>query len=107
MQAKWLRLIYTDFSAFSGDQEHLISFSGSSDTNAFDYVEGMLLLNQQPLDLSFFPTPDQPRITSLVSQYGITYVLELVKYYDNNSEAHINEVINFKHILFNLSMKQC
>ncbi|XP_061374630.1 cytokinin dehydrogenase 3-like [Gastrolobium bilobum] len=84
-RVKWIHLLYNDFSAFSRDQEHLISFTTA------DYVEGMLLLNQPPLDLSFYPVPDQPRITSLVTQYGITYILELVKYYDNNSQSRINE----------------
>jgi len=89
----WLRLIYNDFSAFSKDQEHLISFDKINDTNGANYVQGMLLLNKPPLDLSFYPPSDQPRITSLVTQYGITYVLELVKYYDTNSQARVKEVI--------------
>lgn len=91
---KWLRLLYNDFSAFSGDQEHLISFNGINETNAADYVEGFLLQNQPPLDLSFYPEPDQPRITSLVTQYGIIYVIELVKYYDNSTQEHVDEVLN-------------
>lgn len=96
MQVKWLRLFYNDFSTFSRDQEYLISFDKKNDTNAADYVEGMLLLNQPPLDLSFYPAPDQPRITSLVTQYGIIYIIELVKNYDDDSQAHVQEVIKFK-----------
>ncbi|KAK7265377.1 hypothetical protein RJT34_32996 [Clitoria ternatea] len=87
-RVKWLRLLYNDFSAFSGDQEHLISFN---ETNSADYVEGLLLLNQPPLDLSFYPESDQPRIASLVTQNAIVYVLELVKYYDNTSQDHVDE----------------
>lgn len=98
---KWLRLLYNDFSTFSGDQEHLISFNGRNETNAANYVEGMLLLNQQPLDLSFYPEIDQPRITSLVTQYGIIYIIELVKYYDDNSQDQIDQVINLiSHTIF-------
>jgi len=93
LQVKWLRLIYNDFSAFSTDQEHLISFNRRNDTNGADYVEGMLLLNKPPLILSFYPPSDQPRIKSLVTQYGITYVLEIIKYYDTNSQTNITEVI--------------
>ncbi|KAG4990688.1 hypothetical protein JHK82_024185 [Glycine max] len=88
---KWLHLLYNNFTAFSGDQEHLISFSERNEIIAADYVEGMLLLNQPPLDLSFYAASGQQRITTLVTQYGIVYILELVKYYDNNSQAHINE----------------
>ncbi|KAG4970178.1 hypothetical protein JHK82_035875 [Glycine max] len=92
---KWLRLLYNNFSAFSGDQEYLISVNGRNETNAADYVEGFLLLNQPPQDLSFYPEPDHPRITSLVTQYGIIYVIELVKYYDNSTQEHVDEDVNF------------
>jgi len=93
LQVKWLRLLYNDFSAFSADQEHLISLNGRNETIAANYVEGFLLLNQPPLDVSSFPAPDQPRITSLVTKYGIIYVIELVKYYDNSTQEHVDEVI--------------
>ncbi|TKY72803.1 Cytokinin dehydrogenase 3 [Spatholobus suberectus] len=92
-RVNWLRLLYNNFTVFSRDQEHLISFNERNDTTAADYIEGMLLLNQPPLDLSFYPTSDQQRITSLVTQYGIIYIIELVKYYDNNSEARVKEVV--------------
>ncbi|KAL9314664.1 hypothetical protein ACSQ67_020116 [Phaseolus vulgaris] len=85
LQVKWLHLLYNNFTAFSSDQEHLISFT------AADYVEGMLLLNQPPLDLSFYPDSDHQRITSLVTQNGIIYIIELVKYYDNNSNAFVEK----------------
>lgn len=86
--------MYNDFSAFSRDQEQLISFNGRNDTNAPDYVEGQLLLNQPSQALSFYPGSDQPRITSLITQFGIIYIIELVKYYDDSSEDHIDQVIN-------------
>ncbi|KAG4956867.1 hypothetical protein JHK82_042586 [Glycine max] len=38
---------------------------GPAPTRATDYVEGVLLLNQPPLDLSFYASSDQQRITSL------------------------------------------
>ena len=75
-------MLYNDFSAFSRDQEHLISINGRKQSKAFDYLEGMLLLNQAPLDVSFFPEPDQPRIISLVTQHGIIYCIEAAMYYD-------------------------
>ncbi|KAE9587556.1 hypothetical protein Lal_00032013 [Lupinus albus] len=93
MQVKWLRLLYNDFSAFSEDQEHLISFNERNNTNAADYVEGFLLMNKPPLDLSFYLEHDQPRITSLVTQYNIIYIIELVKYYDNNSQAQVEKEV--------------
>lgn len=98
LQVKWLHLLYNNFTAFSRDQEHLISFSERNEIIAADYVEGVLLLNQPPLDLSFYASSDQQRITSLVTQYGIVYILELVKYYDNISQASIHQWGNLKQI---------
>ncbi|KAI4344521.1 hypothetical protein L6164_011738 [Bauhinia variegata] len=89
LQAKWLRLVYRDFSAFSGDQEQLISLNGKSP----DYLEGHLLLNKPPLDLSFYPPPDHPRISSLLTQDGILYILELAKYYDNHSHTIVDKEV--------------
>ncbi|OIW20469.1 hypothetical protein TanjilG_11870 [Lupinus angustifolius] len=66
---------------------------GPAPTRATDYVEGFLLMNKPPLDLSFYPEPDQPRITSLVNQYSIIYIIELVKYYDNNSQAQVDKEV--------------
>ncbi|WVZ20299.1 hypothetical protein V8G54_007621 [Vigna mungo] len=89
LQVKWLHLLYNNFSAFSSDQEHLISFGKENETTAADYVEGKLLFNQPPLELSFYPDSDHQRITSLVTQNGIIYIIELVKYYDSNSQAFV------------------
>ncbi|CAL0304776.1 unnamed protein product [Lupinus luteus] len=89
-RVKWLRLLYTDFSAFSRDQEHLISLD---DTNAADYVEGLIMLNKPPLQFSFFPASDKQRITSLVTEYGVVYALELVKYYSPNSETMVEKEV--------------
>ncbi|KAK7329688.1 hypothetical protein VNO77_23863 [Canavalia gladiata] len=90
-RVKWIRLFYNNFTSFSKDQEHLISFSGRNETNGTDYVEGFLLLDQPGMDLSFYPVPDQARITSLVTQYGIIYIIELAKYYDNSSQGHVDQ----------------
>jgi cytokinin dehydrogenase len=84
-------MLYNDFSAFSRDQEHLISINGRK--QAFDYLEGMLLLNQAPPpDVSFFPEPDQPRIISLVTQHGIIYCIEAAIYYDDRTVNTVDKV---------------
>ncbi|CAJ1975803.1 unnamed protein product [Sphenostylis stenocarpa] len=92
-RVKWLRLLYNNFTAFSRDQEHLISFSESDEKTKADYVEGMLVLNQPPLDLFFYPDSDHQRITSLVTQNGIIYLLELAKYYHSNSQEHVKKEV--------------
>lgn len=39
VQVRWVRLIYTDFKAFSHDQERLISA-----VEGFNYVEGSVIM---------------------------------------------------------------
>ncbi|CAL0304777.1 unnamed protein product [Lupinus luteus] len=91
---KRLSLVYNDFSALTKDQEHLISFHQRNDTSAPDFVSGyVLVVNQAPFDLSFYPTHFQPIISSLVTKYGIIYTIELTKYYDNNSQTHMKEEV--------------
>ncbi|MED6109259.1 Cytokinin dehydrogenase [Stylosanthes scabra] len=91
-KVKWLHLLYSDFSAFSKDQEYLISFNRKND-NAFDSVIGFLMINQWLNLLNFFPTQEIPRINSLIAQHGIIYVLELGKYYDNTTQDQIDQEV--------------
>ncbi|ESR64726.1 hypothetical protein CICLE_v10010713mg, partial [Citrus x clementina] len=84
-RVKWLRILYSDFSSFSTDQETLISTTGPSDKVMPDFLEGHLLMNQSPLD--FYPQSQRRKITFLVNQYGILYIIEVVTYYDNKNEA--------------------
>lgn len=96
-----MRLLYNDFSAFSRDQELLISTNGRMGNDGFDYVEGFLLMQQGLVDLSFYPTADQPRITSLLNQYGILYTIELAKYYDDHTtKKTIDKVHHHYHYFF-------
>ncbi|WOG94239.1 hypothetical protein DCAR_0313532 [Daucus carota subsp. sativus] len=79
-RVKWVRMLYHDFSAFTRDQEHLISITG------LDYVEGHLLMNQSSANnwrSSFFSPNDVSNIASLITQHKIIYCLEVVKYYDD------------------------
>eukprot|EP00257_Ricinus_communis_P002706 XP_002514119.2 cytokinin dehydrogenase 3 [Ricinus communis] len=88
-KVKWVRMLYSDFSEFTKDQERLISINGRKQSNALDYVEGSLLMNQGPPNnwrSSFFPSSDIPRIMSLVTQHGIIYCLEVAKYYDDATQ---------------------
>lgn len=52
-------------------------------------------MKQGPLGLSFYPIPDQLRVTSLVNQYGIVYSIELAKYYDNTTQGTVDKVQQF------------
>ncbi|KAH7519213.1 cytokinin dehydrogenase 3 [Ziziphus jujuba] len=90
-RVKWVRMLYNDFSAFSQDQERLISMNGIQEKDGADYIEGFVLMRQGPLDISFYPLSDQPKIVSLVTQYGIIYCIELVKYYDNSTQNSVDK----------------
>ncbi|XP_019246483.1 PREDICTED: cytokinin dehydrogenase 3-like [Nicotiana attenuata] len=87
-RVKWVRILYSDFSKFTRDQEHLISIEG------LDYVEGSLMMNQSPPNnwrSSFFSPSNQTKIASLLSKNDIIYCLEMVKYYDDQSANTIDE----------------
>ncbi|KAL9443789.1 hypothetical protein AB3S75_017048 [Citrus x aurantiifolia] len=83
-RVKWLRILYSDFSSFSTDQDTLISTTGPSHKVMPDYLEGQLLMSQSPLD--FYPQSQHQKITSLINQYGIVYLIEVATYYDNKNE---------------------
>lgn len=55
-------------------------------------MEGFVLMPQGPVDLSFYPVADQPRITALLEQYGILYTIEIAKYYDDKAAKTIAKV---------------
>ncbi|KAG4929601.1 hypothetical protein AAZX31_17G052900 [Glycine max] len=95
-RVKWVRLLYSDFSAFTKDQERLISINGRKQKNALDFLEGMLLMNQGPINnwrSSFFPLSDHPRIASLITEHSILYCLEVAKYYDEQTELNVDKEI--------------
>ncbi|CAL1413990.1 unnamed protein product [Linum trigynum] len=79
-RVKWVRLLYSDFAAFTKDQERLISDRnhGGGVLPEVDYLEGSLMLHRggSPPS-SFFPAADVPRITSLVARHRLVYCLEL------------------------------
>ncbi|KAK7265378.1 hypothetical protein RJT34_32997 [Clitoria ternatea] len=95
-RVKWVRVLYSDFSAFTKDQERLISINGRKQENALDFLEGMLLMHQGPINnwrSSFFPLSDHPRIASLITKHTILYCLEVAKYYDHHSEKYVDKEI--------------
>ncbi|MBA0661746.1 hypothetical protein Goklo_006002 [Gossypium klotzschianum] len=93
-RVKWVRMLYTDFSDFTRDQELLISKNGRNDNKALNYLEGSLLLDQGSLDnwrSSFFPPQDQPKIISLITKFHIVYCLEIVKHYDGQTKTTVDK----------------
>ncbi|RDY13756.1 Cytokinin dehydrogenase 3, partial [Mucuna pruriens] len=93
-RVKWVRLLYNDFSAFTKDQEQLISITGTKQNVALDYLEGLLLMHQGPINnwrSSFFPLADHARIISLVTKHSVLYCLEVAKYYDGQNENNVDK----------------
>ncbi|OVA08156.1 FAD linked oxidase [Macleaya cordata] len=115
-RVRWVRMLYHDFSAFTRDQEHLISITNNINNNGgdhqlennkgfLDYVEGSVMTDQiSPSNnwrSSFFSSADHPRITSLTitkqgaSSSNIIYSLEVAKYYDHLTMDTIYEELDF------------
>ncbi|XP_073298604.1 cytokinin dehydrogenase 2-like [Primulina huaijiensis] len=87
-RVKWVRLLYSDFSIFTTDQEHLISSSSPN------YVEGFIVASETtPSSWPSFSssTSDRNGVTSLLKNKGLLYTIELVKYYDDQSASTIDE----------------
>ncbi|XP_020553288.1 cytokinin dehydrogenase 3-like isoform X2 [Sesamum indicum] len=87
-RVKWVRLIYSNFSIFTTDQEHLIS------SNSPDYVLGFLIIDENTTNQwrSSFSSPSrQSDIDALLKKQGILYSIELVKYYDNRTTSTIDK----------------
>ncbi|KAG4949379.1 hypothetical protein JHK84_042836 [Glycine max] len=95
---KWLRLLYNNFTAFSIDQEHLISFSERNDITTADYVEGILLSNQPPVDLLFFPASDHQREVAYLLK-GLNFVPTFVFEKDASYEEFVNRVYPLEQML--------
>ncbi|XP_047336152.1 cytokinin dehydrogenase 3-like [Impatiens glandulifera] len=91
-KVKWVRLIYYDFSAYSSDQEKLISISD----DGLNYLEGSLIMDYSSTDSwrSLFPPGDVERISSLLTHHKILYCLEAVKYYNYTTTINEDEDID-------------
>ncbi|XP_071690104.1 cytokinin dehydrogenase 9-like [Rutidosis leptorrhynchoides] len=88
---KWIRVLYSDFATFTGDQEHLISAD-----NTFDYIEGLVIKNRTGL-LNNWRSSFNPKYDNEASQFtseGKTlFCLELAKNFNPNDIVKTNEEI--------------
>ncbi|KAL9233798.1 hypothetical protein vseg_008747 [Gypsophila vaccaria] len=96
---KWIRVLYSDFTTFVRDQEHLISAK-----TTFDYIEGFVIINRTGL-LNNWRTSFNPQDPVQASQFtsdGKTlYCLEMAKYINYNEVDVADKVTN--HLLSQLS----
>ncbi|KAG6430119.1 hypothetical protein SASPL_108181 [Salvia splendens] len=89
---KWIRALYSDFSTFARDQEHLISSN-----NSFDYVEGFIIINRTGLLnnwRSSFSPKDPIRADQFNSDGKLLFCLEIAKYYNPRESDNIDQDID-------------
>lgn len=90
LQVKWIRMLYSDFSIFYKDQEHLISSE-----NSFDYVEGFVIINRTGLLnnwRSSFSPKDPLQASQFHSEGKTLYCLEIAKYFNTEESGMTNQV---------------
>ncbi|KAF6161695.1 hypothetical protein GIB67_042375 [Kingdonia uniflora] len=87
---KWIKALYTDFSTFTRDQEHLISLE-----DTFDYIEGFVIINRTGLLNNWRSSfsPQDPIEASKFNSEGRTlFCIEIAKYFNPNKRETINLV---------------
>lgn len=96
LQVRWIRVFYSDFEVFTRDLEYLISKSDSSQT--FDYIEGSVILNNEPLldswRSSVFSPQNLASIGTLKGEGRVLYRLELTKNYNKNGRVNVEQDVN-------------
>ncbi|KAK6938881.1 Cytokinin dehydrogenase 1, FAD/cytokinin binding domain [Dillenia turbinata] len=93
-RVKWIRVLYSNFSAFTRDQEYLISLHAQPATQKFDYVEGFVIVDEGLINnwrSSFFSPRNPVKISSLGASGGVLYCLEVTKNYDESTADTVDQ----------------
>ncbi|TQE13036.1 hypothetical protein C1H46_001411 [Malus baccata] len=91
-RVKWIRVLYSDFTAFTQDQEHLMSAE-----NTFDYIEGFVIINRTGLLnnwRSSFNSKDPVQASQFKSDGKTLFCLELAKYFNLDKTDLITEEVD-------------
>ncbi|KAK1391682.1 Cytokinin dehydrogenase [Heracleum sosnowskyi] len=96
-RVRWIRVLYSNFSSFTHDQEYLISLHSQPAAQKFDYVEGFVIVDEGLINnwrSSFFSPSNPVKISSVVgANGGVLYCLEITKnYHQLNAHAIDQEV---------------
>ncbi|XP_047326884.1 cytokinin dehydrogenase 5-like [Impatiens glandulifera] len=96
-RVRWIRVLYSDFSVFTHDQEYLISLE--SNYKKFDYVEGFVIVDQTVINnwrSSFFSSSNSFDIISIKAKanVGVLYCLELTKNYNDNDIDIVDQEVD-------------
>ncbi|XP_020580080.1 cytokinin dehydrogenase 5 [Phalaenopsis equestris] len=94
-RVRWIRVLYSNFTSFTRDQERLISLHNQQ---RFDYIEGFVIAEEGLINnwRSSFFSPSNPPVTlsSIGGRQGaVLYCLELTKNYHHSSSDSIDEEV--------------
>ncbi|KAL4333513.1 hypothetical protein GQ457_07G026680 [Hibiscus cannabinus] len=95
-RVRWIRVLYSNFSAFTRDQEYLISLHGEAGSQKFDYVEGFVIADEGLINnwrSSFFSPRNPVKISSLEPNGGVLYCLEITKNYLESTASTIDKEV--------------
>lgn len=93
-RVKWIRVLYSDFAAFTRDQEYLISQPKNA---TFDYVEGLVIVNNEGLlsnwRSSFFSPQNPVKVSTLNTKGRVLYCLEMTKNYNQHDTLQVDKEV--------------
>ncbi|KAK6256805.1 hypothetical protein QUC31_000264 [Theobroma cacao] len=95
-RVRWIRVLYSNFSAFTTDQEYLISLQGKPTSQKFDYIEGFVIVDEGLINnwrSSFFSPRNPVKISSLGANGGVLYCLEITKNYHESTADTIDQEV--------------
>lgn len=102
-RVRWMRVLYSDFKAFTGDQEYLISRPMGD--LAFDYLEGFVIVNNDGLlsnwRSSFFSPQNPVKVKDLNTEGRVLYCLEMTINYMNTDtiEEEATSLLSWLHFI--------
>ncbi|GKA50667.1 cytokinin dehydrogenase 5-like protein [Tanacetum coccineum] len=88
-RVRWIRVLYSNFSDFTHDQEYLISLHDRPSSQKFDYVEGFVIVDEGLINnwrSSFFSPSNPIKISSIAAGGNVLYCLEITKNYYHHSD---------------------
>lgn len=95
-RVRWIRVLYSNFSIFTSDQEYLISLHEQPASQKFDYVEGFVIVDEGLINnwrSSFFSPHNPVKISSLEPNGGVLYCLEIAKNYHESTASTIDQEV--------------
>ncbi|XP_010932844.1 cytokinin dehydrogenase 5 [Elaeis guineensis] len=95
-RVRWIRVLYSNFTTFTRDQELLISLHGTHRSERFDYVEGFVIVDEGLINnwrSSFFSPRNSVNISSIGTNGGVLYCLEMTKNYDDSTADFVDQEV--------------